>query len=124
MAKWIGLWESAQIDDSLYFANAPDFTDEVCAGIEAYDDPRPQVVLVDGESINSIDATAIITLGELREELEQEGIKMWFARVRSNVMVIMERTEFVEAIGREHFFVSVQDGVDAFLAESQADDDA
>ena len=107
-----------RFDGSLYFANAPDFADEVRAGIGIYD-PKPRVVLLDGESINSIDATAISMMEELRNELEQDGIMLWFARVKTNVMAIMERTDIIDTIGREHFYISVQEGVDEFLAEQQ-----
>lgn len=105
-----------RFDGSLYFANAPDFADEVRAGIEI-SDPKPQVVLIGGESINSIDATAISTM----RELEQDGIRLWHARIRSNVMKVMERTDIINVIGRENFHISVQDGVDAFLAEHDQD---
>lgn len=104
-----------RFDGSLYFANAPDFADEVRAGIEA-SLPKPKVVLPDGESINNIDATAIIIIRELRDELEKDGSRLWFARVRSNVIDIMERTDIIKQTGRENFFISVQDGVDAFFA--------
>ncbi len=107
-----------RFDGSLYFANAPDFADEVRARI-GISDPKPRVVLLDGESINSIDATAIGTMRELRDELEQDGIKLRYARVKSNVMDIMERTDIVDVVGREYFYISIQDGVDAFLAEEQ-----
>ncbi len=110
-----------RFDGSLYFANAPDFADEIRTGIE-WSDPKPRVVLVDGESINGIDATAIDTIHELRNELDREGIKLRFARVRSHVFEIMERTDIVEKIGREHFYLSVHEGVDVFLAEQQQSD--
>ena len=105
-----------RFDGSLYFANAPDFADEVRSGVELTD-PRPRVVLVDGESINGIDATAIDTITELYDELKRSGISLRFARVRAHVMEIMQRTGLDETIGADHFYVSVQAGVDAHLAE-------
>jgi SulP family sulfate permease len=109
-------------DGSLFFANAPDFADEVRAGVELFD-PPPRVVLVDGESINGIDATAINTTIELYDELKRAEVELRFARVRANVMEIMQRSELVEIIGSDHFYISIQDGVDAFLAEEQEQKD-
>lgn len=105
-----------RFDGSLYFANAPDFADEVRAGVEL-SDPRPRVVLVDGESINGIDATAIDTITELYDELKRSDISLRFARVRAHVMEIMGRTGLDETLGADHFYVSIHAGVDAYLAE-------
>jgi MFS superfamily sulfate permease-like transporter len=107
-----------RFDGSLYFANAPDFADEVRSGVELTD-PRPRVVLVDGESINGIDATAIDTITELYDELKRSNISLRFARVRAHVMDIMQRTGLDETLGADHFYVSVQAGVDAYLAEGE-----
>jgi SulP family sulfate permease len=105
-------------DGSLFFANAPDFADEVRAGVEL-SDPPPRVVLIDGESINGIDATAINTIIELNDELKRANVELRFARIRANVMEIMQRSDLVEIIGSEHFYISIQEGVDAFLAEGE-----
>ena len=109
-------------DGSLFFANAPDFADEVRAGVEL-SDPTPRVVLVDGESINGIDATAINTTIELNDELKRADVELRFARVRANVMEIMQRSDLVETIGSDNFYISIQDGVDAFLSEGQEQKD-
>jgi len=107
-----------RFDGSLYFANAPDAANELRAAIEM-SDPSPKVVLIDGESINSIDATAIIQLEEVVDELKRSGIGLKFARIRSNVMEIVERTGFVETVGSHNFYISNQDAVDAFLVEQE-----
>jgi SulP family sulfate permease len=92
----------------------------VRAGVELFD-PPPKVVLIDGESINGIDATAVNTIIELDEELERKEISLRFARVRANVMEIMQRAGLEEIIGTEDFYTSVHEGVDAFLAEKPED---
>jgi high affinity sulfate transporter 1 len=107
-----------RFDGSLFFANAPDFADEIRAGVELTE-PKPKVVLVDAESMNSIDATAVITIVELEEELQRCGVDLRFARVKTQVMDVMRRAGIEEAIQPEHFYVSVQAGVDAYLAEPE-----
>lgn len=107
-----------RFDGSLYFANAPDAANELRAAVEM-SDPSPKIVLIDGESINSIDATAIIQMEELVDELKRSGIGLKFARVRSNVMEVVERSRFVETVGSHNFYISIQDAVDAYLVEQE-----
>jgi high affinity sulfate transporter 1 len=106
----------ARFDGSLFFANAPDLAAEIRFGVEVTD-PPPEVVLLDCESITEVDATALITLQELNEELERSGIDLRLARVRSHVLELMRTTELEEEIGPANIYASVQDGVDAFLTE-------
>jgi len=107
-----------RFDGSLYFANAPDAANELRAAVEM-SDPSPKIVLIDGESINGIDATAIIQMEELVDELKRSGIELKFARVRSNVMEVVERTGLVETVGSHNFYISIQDAVDAYLVEQE-----
>lgn len=105
-----------RFDGSLFFANAHDFVTAVRQAIAVADTP-PRVLLIDGESMNDIDATAIITLREFQEQLQQTDIQMRFARVKTQLMEVMERGGLEEAIPVEHFYPSVQAAVDAILAE-------
>ena len=104
-----------RFDGSIFFANAPDFVDEIRAGVEAF---HPAVILVDCESITSIDATAIIAMSELNNELDRAGITLRFARVRQTVINVMKRSRDGQALDPDRFYVSVQAGVDAYLQET------
>jgi sulfate permease, SulP family len=106
-----------RFDGTLYFANSPDFVTAVRQAI-AMTDPPPRVVLIDGESINGIDATAVITLREFEDQLRQSGTQLRFARMKSSVLGVMERGGLLEAVPPEHFYPSVQSAVDTYLAES------
>lgn len=105
-----------RFDGALFFANAHDFVTAVRQAIAAAD-PPPRVVVIDGESMNNVDATAIITLKEFQDQLLKTGIQLRFARVKSQVMEVMERGGLEETIPAEHFYPSVQAAVDAYLAE-------
>jgi high affinity sulfate transporter 1 len=104
----------ARFDGSLFFANAPDLADEIRYGVEITD-PRPRVVLVDFESVTEVDATALITIRDLNEELEKVGIDLRLARVRTHVLELMRTTELDDLIGHEYIYDSVHAGADAFL---------
>jgi high affinity sulfate transporter 1 len=105
-----------RFDGALYFPNAHDFVNAVRQAITAAD-PPPRVVVIDGESMNDVDATAIITLREFQDQLLKTGIEIRFARIKTQVMEIMRRGKLEEAISAEHFYLTIQDAVDAYLAE-------
>ncbi len=105
-----------RFDGSLFFANVPDFVDEVRLGVKLAD-PQPEVVLLNFESASSIDATAVEMLNELFDEMAQQGIAIRLARVKTPVRQVMRADGLEERIGPEHFYLSVHEGVDAFLAE-------
>jgi SulP family sulfate permease len=74
------------------------------------------VILVDAEAITDIDLTSLDTLGELREELSDEGIELWFARVHASVAELMDRYGLADEIGPDRFYLSVEAGAEAFGA--------
>jgi SulP family sulfate permease len=105
-----------RFDGGLFFANTPNFISAVRSAIAAAE-PAPRVILIDGESMNSIDATAVASLRELQEEMARSGKEIRLARMKSEVMAVIERAELPKTIPERHIYSSVQAGVDAFLAE-------
>jgi high affinity sulfate transporter 1 len=105
-----------RFDGTLFFANAHDFVTAVRQAI-AVADPPPRVVLIDGESMNDIDATAIITLIEFQDQLLQADVQLRFARVKTHVMDVMKRGGLEEVVPPEHFYPSVHMAVEAYMAE-------
>lgn len=105
-----------RFDGSLFFANAPDLIAAARRAIKA-GEPELRVVLLDGESLNSIDATAVLMLKEFQEELVRSGKQIRLARMKTAVMEVMARARLPESIPMEHVYPSVQAGVDAFLSE-------
>ncbi len=110
-----------RFDGSLFFANAHDFLTAVRQAIAATD-PTPDVVLLDGESMNHVDATAVITLKEFQDQLLQENIQIRFARVKTAVMDVMVSGGLEEVIPVEHFYPTRQSAVDAYLTEQKQED--
>jgi high affinity sulfate transporter 1 len=109
-----------RFDGTLFFANAHDFVTAVRQAIAAAD-PTPRVVVIDAESINDIDATAVITLKEFQKQLLQIGIELRVARVKTPVLKVMRRAGLEEAVPTEHIYPTVHASVVAFLAEEEAD---
>ena len=101
---------------SLFFANVPDFAAEVRYGLQITE-PPPRVVLLDFESTSAVDATAVETLNELFDELAANDVELRMARVKTRVRSVMRADGLEERIGEDHFYLSVHQGVDAFLAK-------
>ena len=97
-------------------ANAPDLADEIRFGVDITE-PAPRVVLVDFESVTEVDATALITIRQLIEDLEHSDIDLRLAQVRTRVRALMQTMGLDDFIGHDHIYDSIQDGVDAFLEE-------
>ncbi|MFO7680247.1 MAG: sulfate permease [Chloroflexota bacterium] len=105
-----------RFDGTLFYANTPDFISAVRQAVAAAD-PPPKVFLIDGESMNDIDATAVIVLKEFQAELARAGTEMRLARMKTSVMAVIQRSPLYAAIPPEHYYLTVQDAVDAYLAE-------
>mgnify|MGYP001825676495 CR=1 FL=1 len=105
-----------RFEADLFFANASVFADHVREAIEASEVPV-QVVLIDAESINDVDSTALNVLRELRAELDLEGIEIWIARLRSHLAEFVVRVNGAEP---EHTYPSVRSALVAFRARSEA----
>lgn len=91
-----------RIGGSLYFANASYFEERILQLISKHSKLR--YIIVDCVSINKIDASGLEALIKVSRHLKDAGIELWFTRVRSNVMSILERGEFTTTLERQHFY--------------------
>jgi MFS superfamily sulfate permease-like transporter len=74
-------------------------------------------VLVDSESIASVDTSAVDMLVQLQSDLSESGVTLAYAGVRTEVQAVLERGGVVDALGREHFHLSVRSGVEGLSKE-------
>ena len=103
-----------RLDAELFFANATYFRDRVREQ-RATADPPARAILVDAEAIHDLDITAAEMLKELASELADDGIELLFARVHQTVREMMQRSGVEDAVGPDHIYPTIQDGVDDFL---------
>ena len=101
-----------RFDGPLFFANAGRLRDEVLAGIEASDPPAVCVVL-DMESIYDIDSTGAQTLLELMDGLDEQGVRLVFARVRTELRDELQNSGIEGRIGVDRIYLEVDDAVSA-----------
>jgi SulP family sulfate permease len=95
---------AVRVDASLYFANAKYLENFLTKTIA--DRPEVKSVLLVCSAINLIDASALEVLEGLIADLDSVGIKFYFSEVKGPVMDKLDNISFVNAIGRDHFFLS------------------
>ena len=80
----------------------------------AASDPPARHVLLDTESVNLVDTTALDELLNVVKELQSQGITLACARVRDQVRERMQLEGLEAAVGPENFHERVTDGVRAW----------
>ncbi len=103
-----------RFDAPLVFANSRTFREEV--RLLAASDPAPTWILVAAEPITDVDTTAADMLEDLDEELNEAGISLVFAEMKTPVQHKIERYELTRTINPAHFFHTLDDAVEAFVA--------
>ena len=103
-----------RFDAPLVFANSRTFRDEV--RMLAAADPRPVWILIAAEPITDVDTTAADMLEALDEELNEAGISLVFAEMKTPVQRKIERYELTRTIDPDHFFHTLDDAVASFRA--------
>ncbi len=104
-----------RFDGLLFFANAPNFRDRVRSLVA--EDPTVRMVLVDLESVSDIDTTALDMLEKLHGELVRSNVELRFSRMNKDVREYLRKSGLEKVIGADHFYISVREGADAYLAE-------
>lgn len=87
---------SIRIDESLYFANARYFEDEINEAV-AKDDQIKHVVLM-CSAVNFIDASALESLEAINHRLEDADVKLHLSEVKGPVMDRLKRSDFLEEL--------------------------
>ena len=113
-----------RFDAQLYFANIDHFQKALNQYLE--EKPGPvKAIIFNFDSINTIDSSALHFLEDVYATAEQEGMEMLFASVKGPVRDKMNKSDLLEKIGDDQFFLTVQDAVNhlEFEKESPLNDD-
>lgn len=102
-----------RFDARLYFANLNFFRDRLRKWIAAKG-PDLEAVIINAESINSLDSSALHFLEELAGELRANNQLLLFSGCKGPVRDQLVKAHLIQKIGTEHFFMSVQEAVDFF----------
>jgi high affinity sulfate transporter 1 len=107
-----------RFDAPIIFPNAGYFTDEVRRLIAEAATPVSEV-LIPAQQINQLDTTGADQLAKLKAELGAKGIAFSFAEAKRALLEAMRRTGLEEKIGADHFYESIEEGVQVFLRRQE-----
>ncbi|NME72507.1 SulP family inorganic anion transporter [Flammeovirga aprica] len=100
-------------DAQMYYANCNHFYEFVLQEV-AKKKGSLQVVVLHFGSVSNIDSTALSVLEDLILELQQMNIKTYFSDVIGPVRDFLNRVGFIKNLGKNHFFLDVQNAIDFF----------
>jgi high affinity sulfate transporter 1 len=100
-------------DAPLCFANAENFKQRVLESIAA-EPISVEWLVLNMEANVEIDITAIDMLAELRNELAAKNIIFAMARVKQDLYIELERSEFLKNIPAEHIYPTLHTAIGAF----------
>ncbi|WP_063850969.1 SulP family inorganic anion transporter [Flammeovirga sp. SJP92] len=100
-------------DAQMYYANCNHFYEFVLQEV-AKKKNNLQVVVLHFGSVSNIDSTALSVLEDLILELQQMNIKTYFSDVIGPVRDFLNRVGFIKNLGKNHFFLDVQNAIDYF----------
>jgi SulP family sulfate permease len=105
-----------RFDGGMYFVTTEVFVDRLRERVEAADPPIGKVV-IDFESVNFLDSQGSSELDRLVRSAADRGISLRFARLKTGVRRTLDADGVIVRLGPERVHTSVDDAVNAALAE-------
>jgi anti-anti-sigma factor len=102
-----------RFDGSLYFATANALRDKVRA-VTTDTDPPATMVLIDMEGVNYLDLEGSDMLNEITENMKSAGVEIHLARVKREIMKMLEKDGVDQIIRRDHIHNKVIEAVQWF----------
>ena len=101
-----------RFDDQLYFANI-NFFQEKIEELIIERSQNVKTVIIASESISFVDSSAITGLKDLVKNIHSRNMKVYFSGVIGPVRDRLYRSKLMDLIGKENFFINVQEAVNA-----------
>ncbi len=102
----------------LFYANAGRFAEEIRLLVGPASQRNGtgglRWLIVDAGAITHVDYTAARVVGELQQELAQQGVQLVFAHVQSDLKPDLDRHHLTEAIGADRIFDSLHEAIDCY----------
>ncbi|MGA9269103.1 MAG: STAS domain-containing protein, partial [Lutimonas sp.] len=102
-----------RFDAQLYFANTNYFKDKLKQFVrEKGTDLR--FLIIDGESLNALDSSAIYALEEILDFFANKGIVIAFSGLKGPVRDALVKSKLMKKIRYDRCFMSIQEAVDSY----------
>lgn len=102
-----------RFDAQLYFANLNVFRERIDEWMAAKG-PGLKALILNTESINTLDSSALHLLEDLLVDLKARNCQLLFTGVKGPMRDALAKGHLVAKIGADNFFMSVQEAVDAY----------
>lgn len=102
-----------RFDAQLFFANVQYFKDKLETSVAGKGD-KLRLIIIDGESINSIDSSGVYMLNDVITKYRRLNIDIAFTGMKGPVRDVLEKSGIIKKIGYQNCFLSIQEAVDAF----------
>ncbi len=98
----------------VFFANAGQLRDQIRRLVRA---ESPAWVVLQCEAITDVDVTAAAMLEQLDTELNEQGVHMAFAEMRTRLRELLQRYGLLETLDRDRFYPTLDAALDAISPE-------
>lgn len=102
-----------RFDAQLYFANTQFFKDNLKQFAKEKGEDLKMIV-IDGESLNALDSSAIFALEEIHDYFTSKGITLAFTALKGPVRDTLVKSRLMKKIRYDHCFMSIQEAMDCF----------
>lgn len=96
--------EVVRPEASVYYANAENIVENLLEIVK--EKPALKYLIIDGESINYIDGTAVEVLGDFIQECRKIGVNIAFVNLKAPVYETMKSSGLAELVGSENILPS------------------
>ena len=100
-------------DAQLHFANTAFFKDKLQELAETKG-KKLKIIIIDGESLNALDSSAIYALNEILDYFKEKHIEIVFTGLKGPVRDTISKSGLIKKIGFDKCFMSIQDAVDCY----------
>jgi len=107
-----------RVDAQLYFANTTYFKDKLQKFTKEKGD-KLKLVIINGESLNNLDSSAVYALDEILNYYENKNISVAFTSLKGPVRDHLAKSGLMKKIRYDHCFMSIQEAVDWFEKNKQ-----
>ena len=102
-----------RFDAQLHFANTAYFKDKL-QEFAAYKGNKLKMLIIDGESLNNLDSSAIFALEEILDYFKNKNIEVAFTGLKGPVRDTINKSGLIYKIGVDRCFMSIQEAVDCY----------
>jgi high affinity sulfate transporter 1 len=97
----------------LFFANVSRVIDQLWSLIHQVS-PEPQVVVLDCDAIPDIEYTALKSLMEFEEQLQDAGILLWLAALNPDALPLIRRAPLGKKLGNERMYPDLEQAIESY----------